>query len=97
MNAIKKKLQTLKIEKDLAIDRADACDQQAKEANRREERLRDQVDELRKKLTQMKSDLEVSRVQLGKSSASLECKEKAYLMVRSIHNLPSALCFIISA
>jgi predicted nucleic acid-binding Zn-ribbon protein len=81
MNAIKKKLQTLKIEKDLAIDRADVCDQQAKEANRREERLKDQVEELEKKLLQMKSDLDVSRLQLSKSNANLENKEKAYLMV----------------
>lgn len=81
MNAIKKKLQTLKVEKELAIDRAEVCEQQAKEAVVREEKLRDQVDELEKKLAQMKCELEVSRLQLGKSVANLENKEKAYLMV----------------
>lgn len=81
MNAIKKKLQTLKVEKELAIDRADSCDQQAKEAIRREEQLRDQVKQLEKKLIQMRADLEVSRIQLGQSNANLVCKEKAYFMV----------------
>ena len=84
MNAIKKKLQTLKVEKDLAIDRADACEQQAKEASRREERLRDQLGELTKKLAQMRADLEASRHQLGKFTSSLEGKERAYLMVGTL-------------
>ena len=81
MNAIKKKLQTLKIEKDLAIDRADACDQQAKEAVRREERLRDQLEDLGKKLAQMRTDLDSSRQLLRKSNANLEHKDKVHLMV----------------
>lgn len=81
MNAIKRKLQSLKMEKDQAIDRADTCDVQAKEANAREERLKDQIEELKKKLSQMKTDLEVTRFQLSKSNANLENKEKAHLMV----------------
>ncbi|KAL7299557.1 tropomyosin-2-like isoform X2 [Trichogramma pretiosum] len=83
MNAIKKKLQTLKIEKDLAIDRADACEQQAKEACQREDRLKDQLKELKKKLAQMKGDLDVSRQQLSDANADLDDKEKSYLMVQS--------------
>lgn len=94
MNAIKKKLQTLKIEKELAVDRADACEQQSKEANRREERLRDQVKELEKKLAQMKSDLEVSRHQLSGSNASLEDKERAHLMVSSRKQFSSVLALV---
>lgn len=81
MNAIKKRLQTLKLEKDLAMDRADLCDQQAKEANRREERLRDDVRELAKKLVQMENDLEVSKTQLLKSNKNLEIKERVYIVV----------------
>ena len=35
MEAIKKKMQAMKLEKDNAMDRADACEQQAKDANLR--------------------------------------------------------------
>lgn len=81
MNAIKKRLQTLKIEKDLAMDKADLCDQQAREANKREEMLCDEVRELVKKLTQMKQDLRTSRANLEKSNSGLEQKERSLLMV----------------
>lgn len=81
MNAIKKRLQTLKLEKDLAMDKADLCDQQAKEANRREEKLKDEVRELAKKLVQMEHDLEVSKIQLIKSNKNLEMKERVYIVV----------------
>lgn len=81
MNAIKKRLQTLKLEKDLAMDKADLCDQQAKEANRREEKLKDEVRELAKKLVQMEHDLEVSKAQLVKSNKDLEMKERIYIVV----------------
>ena len=81
MNAIKKRLQTLKIEKDLAMDRADLCDQQAKEASRREEKLKDEVRELAKKLAQMERDLELSKAQLEKSNRDLEQKERVYIVV----------------
>lgn len=71
----------LKIEKDQAIDRADICDQQAKDANKREEMLRDEVGELKKKLWQMQQDLNVSRGNLNKSNMTLEEKERSFLMV----------------
>lgn len=81
MNAIKKRLQTLKIEKDLALERADVCDQQSKEANRREEKLMDEVRELAKKLMQMQQDLQLNKSQLVQSNLNLERKEKAFLSV----------------
>lgn len=90
MNAIKKQLQTLKLEKDLAMDRADLCDQQAKEANRREEKLRDEVHELAKKLVQMEHDLEVSKAQLVKSNRDLEIKERIYIVVSEWRNVSHA-------
>ena len=39
MDAIKKKMQAMKLEKDNAMDRADACEQQAKDANLRAEKV----------------------------------------------------------
>ncbi|XP_015124574.1 tropomyosin-2-like [Diachasma alloeum] len=83
MNAIKQQLQVLKIEKDLAIDRADCCDQQAREANKREEKLNDEVRELEKNLLQMENDLRISRDTLRKSNAKLDDKERMLLMVQS--------------
>ena len=44
MDAIKKKMQAMKLEKDNAMDRADACEQQAKDANLRAERVRQMVE-----------------------------------------------------
>ena len=100
MNAIKKRLQTLKLEKDLAIDKADLCDQQAKEANRREEKLRDEVRELAKKLVQMEHDLEVSKAQLIKSNRNLEIKERVYIVVSELeeiyHGHPNLICLYIN-
>ncbi|CAL1689052.1 unnamed protein product [Lasius platythorax] len=83
MNAIKKRLQMLKLEKDLAMDKADLCDQQAREANRKEEKLRDEVHELEKKLMQMEHDLKVSKTQLIKSNKDLEMKERIYIVTQS--------------
>lgn len=87
MNAIKKQLQTLKLEKDLAMDKADLCDQQAKEANRREEKLKDEVRDLAKKLVQMEHDLELSKAQLVKSNKDLEMKERIYIVVSELRNM----------
>ena len=44
MDAIKKKMQAMKLEKDNAMDRADACEQQAKDANLRAERVGGRID-----------------------------------------------------
>ena len=44
MDAIKKKMQAMKLEKDNAMDRADACEQQAKDANLRAERVRKKLE-----------------------------------------------------
>ena len=40
MEAIKKKMQAMKLEKDNAMDRADACEQQTKDAKIRAEKAR---------------------------------------------------------
>jgi hypothetical protein len=39
MDAIKKKMQAMKLEKDNAMDRADTCEQQARDANLRAEKV----------------------------------------------------------
>lgn len=40
MDAIKKKMQAMKAEKDNAMDRADTCEQQSRDANLRAEKVR---------------------------------------------------------
>lgn len=80
MNAIKKRLQSLKIEKENAMDRADSCDQQAREANKREEILMDEVVKLEKKFLQMQQDLNTSRENLKKSNMRLEEREHSLLI-----------------
>ena len=40
MDAIKKKMQAMKLEKDNAMDRADTCEQQARDANLRAEKVK---------------------------------------------------------
>lgn len=39
MDAIKKKMQAMKLEKDTAQDKADTCEQQAREANLRADKV----------------------------------------------------------
>jgi len=82
------------------MDKADLCDQQAKEANRREEKLRDEVRELAKKLVQMEHDLEVSKAQLIKSNRNLEIKERVYIVVSELeeiyHGHPNSICLYVN-
>ena len=43
MDAIKKKMQAMKVEKDNAMDRSDVCEQQAKEAKIRAAKAEEEV------------------------------------------------------
>merc|ERR1712020_269005 len=72
MDAIKKKMQAMKLEKDKSMDRADACEQQAKDANLRAERAEEEVRELQKKMQQLESDLDVTQEKLENSNVKLE-------------------------
>ena len=53
MDAIKKKMQAMKVEKDNAMDRSDACEQAAKDAKIRAEKAEEEVAELVKKAQQL--------------------------------------------
>merc|ERR1711997_28003 len=70
MDAIKKKMQAMKLEKDNAMDRADACEQQAKDANLRAERAKEEVEALEKKMVQLENEL------VGNNLKSLEVSEE---------------------
>merc|ERR1711881_186107 len=75
MDAIKKKMQAMKLEKDNAMDRADACEQQAKDANLRAERAEEEVRELQKKMQQLENDLDQTQEKLMNANQTL--KEKS--------------------
>merc|ERR1719450_294303 len=53
----------MKLEKDNAMDRADACEQQAKDANLRAEKAEEEVRDLQKKMQQLEADLD-RRIQM---------------------------------
>merc|ERR1712012_765092 len=72
MDAIKKKMQAMKLEKDNAMDRADACEQQAKDANLRAEKAEEEVRDLQKKMQQLESDLDVTQEKLLNANQRLE-------------------------
>merc|ERR1712088_1085881 len=72
MDAIKKKMQAMKLEKDNAMDRADACEQQAKDANLRAEKAEEEVRDLQKKMQQLESDLDITKEKLLTATQKLD-------------------------
>lgn len=76
MDAIKKKMQAMKLEKDNAVDKADTCENQAKDANSRVDKLNEEVRDCEKKLVQVEADLVSSKDALEKANHELEEKEK---------------------
>merc|ERR1712001_141580 len=77
MDAIKKKMQAMKLEKDNAMDRADACEQQAKDANLRKKKAKEEVEALEKKMQQLENELSQTQTNLETATKNLEEKEKA--------------------
>ena len=71
MDAIKKKMQAMKVEKDNAMDRSDACEQAAKDAKVRAAKAEEEVAELVKKSQQL--EVELDKV---KADASEKLNEK---------------------
>lgn len=81
MDAIKKKMQAMKLEKDNATDKADTCEGQAKDANLRADKINEEVRDLQKKLTQIEIDLVNNKNALEKANKDLEDKDKALTAV----------------
>lgn len=91
MDAIKKKMQAMKLEKDNAADKADAMEGQAKDANMRVDKINEEVHDLTKKLAQVEADLVSNKNALEQANKNLEDKEKQLATVSSV--LHSSLCF----
>merc|ERR1711937_937615 len=86
MDAIKKKMQAMKVEKDNACDRSDVCEEASKVAKLRAEKAEDEVAELATKARQLETELDVTTEKLGIISLQLEEKEKALLAAEAEMN-----------
>ncbi|GLH05628.1 Tropomyosin [Gryllus bimaculatus] len=78
MDAIKKKMQAMKLEKDNAMDRALLCEQQARDANLRAEKAEEEARGLQKKIQTIENELDQTQEQLMQVNAKLEEKDKAF-------------------
>merc|ERR1711909_266974 len=76
MEAIKKKMQAMKVEKDNACDRVDVCEEACKAARLRASKAEDEVEELMAKARQLETELDLTTEKFGIASLQLEEKEK---------------------
>ncbi|KRX91665.1 Tropomyosin [Trichinella pseudospiralis] len=76
MDAIKKKMQAMKIEKDNAMDRADAAEEKARQQQERVEKLEEELRDTQKKMMQVENELDKAQEELTGANAQLEEKEK---------------------
>merc|ERR1712080_155372 len=77
MEAIKKKMQAMKVEKDNACDRVDVCEEACKAAKIRASKGEDEVEELMAKARQPETELDLTTEKFGFVSLQLEEKEKS--------------------
>merc|ERR1711860_206850 len=77
MDAIKKKMQAMKVEKDNAMDRSDVCEQAAKDAKVRAAKAEEEVADLVKKAQQLEVELDKTKEELQLTSEKLKDKENA--------------------
>merc|ERR1712089_69404 len=77
MEAIKKKMQAMKVEKDNACDRVDVCEEACKAAKIRASKAEDEVEELMAKARQLETELDLTTEKFGFVSLQLEEREKA--------------------
>merc|ERR1711890_210430 len=77
MDAIKKKIQAMKVEKDNAMDRADVCEQASKDAKVRASKAEEEVEELVKKSQQLEVELDKTTEELLTTTEKLKDRECA--------------------
>ena len=84
MEAIKKKIASLKKEMDEANEKVETNETKAKQENLRADMIYDEVRDLEKKLVQMEKDFETCKSSLETQSAELERCEKAFSKVSRV-------------
>merc|ERR1712128_155023 len=86
MDAIKKKMQAMRVEKDNACDRTDVCEEASKFAKIRAGKAEDEVEELVTKSRQLETELDVTNEKFVIVSLQLEEKEKSLLAAEAEMN-----------
>ncbi|XP_054720529.1 tropomyosin-like [Uloborus diversus] len=76
MEAIKKKMQAMKLEKENAVDRAETAEQAAREANIRAEKAEEEIRALQKMIKNVENDLDRVQEDFLQSNTRLEEKDK---------------------
>ncbi|VDL78607.1 unnamed protein product [Nippostrongylus brasiliensis] len=76
MDAIKKKMQAMKIEKDNALDRADAAEEKVRQITEKLERVEEELRDTQKKMMQTENDLDKAQEDLSNATSQLEDKDK---------------------
>ncbi|VIO97448.1 Uncharacterized protein BM_BM17695 [Brugia malayi] len=94
MDAIKKKMQAMKIEKDNALDRADAAEEKVRQMTDKLERIEEELRDTQKKMMQTENDLDKAQEDLAVANTNLEEKEKKVQEFVVYHNPPhtSTIC-----
>merc|ERR1712060_274417 len=102
MEAIKKKMQAMKVEKDNACDQADVSEEKMKAARIRAQKGEDEVEELLIKSRQLETELDMTAERLGIATLQLEEKQlatiKSFTTAFPFHRtfaVPSTLIFAI--
>merc|ERR1712112_44031 len=90
MEAIKKKMQAMKVEKDNACDRVDVCEEACKAARIRAQKGEDEVEGLMNKARQLETELDLTVERFGIVSLQLEEKEKALAAVAKLDKAATA-------
>merc|ERR1712115_516167 len=86
MDAIKKKMQAMKVEKDNACDRSDQCEEASKAAKLRAIKAEDEVAELQAKARQLETELDLTSEKLSIVTLQLEEKEKSLMAAEAEMN-----------
>merc|ERR1739838_844336 len=86
MEAIKKKMQSMKVEKDNACDRCDVAEEASKAAKVRADKAEDEVAELVAKSKQLETELDMTGERFGIVSLQLEEKGKTLLAAEAEMN-----------
>lgn len=76
MDAIKKKMQAMKLEKENAFDKADQLEQKLNEQKTIHDKQGEEIINLQKRITQLQSDVESAKIQLQETTDKLEFTNK---------------------
>nr|XP_060483217.1 tropomyosin alpha-3 chain-like isoform X1 [Panthera onca] len=93
MEAIKKKMQMLKLDKENALDRAEQAEAEQKQAEERSKQLEDELAAMQKKLKGTEDELDKYSEALKDAQEKLELAEKKAADVRMTESEGTSLCF----